>query len=64
MKIISVSEISTHTPHARRDYLVPEDVSTAIHISTHTPLARRDDKFGLADIIPFISTHTPLARRD
>ena len=33
--------ISTHTPHARRDDLLPSG-SITFKISTHTPHARRD----------------------
>ena len=35
------SDISTHTPHARRDMGIGRNVYTPI-ISTHTPHARRD----------------------
>ena len=58
-----VHEISTHTPHARRDDEL-EAAREQYSISTHTPHARRDyattswiDQYD-------ISTHTPHARRD
>ena len=35
-------QISTHTPHARRDSYSPASISRG-NISTHTPHARRDD---------------------
>ena len=35
-------EISTHTPHARRDYLTAFRPISELQISTHTPHARRD----------------------
>ena len=35
-------EISTHTPHARRDDEIEAKVSAEGIISTHTPHARRD----------------------
>ena len=35
-------KISTHTPHARRDYTQIYDNLTEMTISTHTPHARRD----------------------
>ena len=55
--------ISTHTPLARRDKLMPLGVPEEI-ISTHTPLARRDLAVFLLYTGCRISTHTPLARRD
>ena len=39
--------ISTHTPHARRDSAVFHIVQTAV-ISTHTPHARRDVLWGIS----------------
>ena len=55
--------ISTHTPHARRDYFYT-DVEPTYEISTHTPHARRDAIQTVIDCIGVISTHTPHARRD
>ena len=58
-----LEDISTHTPHARRDqngWLNAND----IRISTHTPHARRDLLFCVLVWIEQISTHTPHARRD
>ena len=56
-------QISTHTPHARRD-----DVSCTCfqqpRISTHTPHARRDIRIVHGFFTIKISTHTPHARRD
>ena len=43
-------KISTHTPHARRDYTQIYDNLTEMTISTHTPHARRD--------MPFLSIRT------
>ena len=34
-------KISTHTPLARRDHVLADDLPR-LRISTHTPLARRD----------------------
>ena len=58
------TEISTHTPHARRDfseYIKTDDFKT---ISTHTPHARRDKSCFCHSVKIAISTHTPHARRD
>ena len=58
-----LEDISTHTPHARRDqngWLNAND----IRISTHTPHARRDARIAERGAHPRISTHTPHARRD
>ena len=58
-----VLNISTHTPHARRDaYETPP--FKCIIISTHTPHARRDIVTSAAPTTSHISTHTPHARRD
>ena len=58
-----LKDISTHTPHARRD-----DVSCTCfqqpRISTHTPHARRDIRIVHGFFTIKISTHTPHARRD
>ena len=57
-------QISTHTPHARRDGLRGEPLGGK-PISTHTPHARRDHRRTLAEHVALtISTHTPHARRD
>ena len=37
------SDISTHTPLAGRDKVIPENTALGQVISTHTPLAGRDD---------------------
>ena len=56
--------ISTHTPHARRDYYL-QHIPSQKNISTHTPHARRDYMYlGICFFCSFISTHTPHARRD
>ena len=57
-------DISTHTPHARRDYQ-QKYAGCMFGISTHTPHARRDMKEQIEQLIKeYISTHTPHARRD
>ena len=56
-------EISTHTPHARRDKRVILLI-LRLKISTHTPHARRDFLHLLSMLDVTISTHTPHARRD
>ena len=55
--------ISTHTPHARRDYF-DRVFHTHEVISTHTPHARRDQRRYVKVLLNIISTHTPHARRD
>ena len=62
-KYLGIDEISTHTPLARRDYMLYMYCGSVV-ISTHTPLARRDTIEFQKILICFISTHTPLARRD
>ena len=58
------AQISTHTPHARRDELDINEVQK-ITISTHTPHARRDQFIVICIcLLVIISTHTPHARRD
>ena len=59
-----ITAISTHTPHARRDFVSFISLINRLVISTHTPHARRD--IGLGGILKdlHISTHTPHARRD
>ncbi len=39
-----INQISTHTPHARRDLRYALEPTIAESISTHTPHARRDRK--------------------
>ena len=55
--------ISTHTPHARRDTIL-RHLIYFYKISTHTPHARRDHHIHHPYILTIISTHTPHARRD
>ena len=55
--------ISTHTPHARRDVTIIHCVGNPF-ISTHTPHARRDVTGAEKTLLILISTHTPHARRD
>ena len=55
--------ISTHTPHARRD-AIQSIIAKRLTISTHTPHARRDRPVDILQLILNISTHTPHARRD
>ena len=56
-------EISTHTPHTRRDRTIA--VATFNRsISTHTPHTRRDIVFSAVYAGNIISTHTPHTRRD
>ena len=65
LQIVVTAEpiISTHTPHARRDFVVSR-LGRRWGISTHTPHARRDVKMICLPIFSAISTHTPHARRD
>ncbi len=44
LKFSVITEISTHTPHARRDVEKNDDSETVYTISTHTPHARRDKR--------------------
>mgnify|MGYP004661918473 CR=1 FL=1 len=60
---MSVADISTHTPHARRDE-AQYQMTTDYVISTHTPHARRDASTEQNFHGMHISTHTPHARRD
>ena len=65
LKLGSNLNISTHTPHARRDPLNIRFDTVETSISTHTPHARRDPvKDDDGNVIDIISTHTPHARRD
>ena len=60
----TVWEISTHTPHARRDCAHFSAKLMNKGISTHTPHARRDEFTKMVSLELEISTHTPHARRD
>ena len=59
-----ILDISTHTPHARRDVTHSYLCICLQIISTHTPHARRDYFFIVQRANLVISTHTPHARRD
>ena len=62
-KINEDFEISTHTPHTRRDKKNTFCVGYS-QISTHTPHTRRDESFLQMMTTRGISTHTPHTRRD
>ena len=55
--------ISTHTPHAGRDF-ISAAMRCGINISTHTPHAGRDMTPEKKYLWNYISTHTPHAGRD
>ena len=61
--IIITHIISTHAPHARRDYFSGSD-GIDDTISTHAPHARRDINGLKQKVSDWISTHAPHARRD
>ena len=62
-KCMDALDISTHTPHAGRDFanLGEQPIK---NISTHTPHAGRDKTVSRAKDYASISTHTPHAGRD
>ena len=60
---ISGINISTHTPHAGRDF-ISAAMRCGINISTHTPHAGRDMTPEKKYLWNYISTHTPHAGRD
>ncbi len=45
LELLKVENISTHTPHARRDHR-SRKIWQTLTISTHTPHARRDNTGG------------------
>ena len=59
----SFLQISTHTPHTRRDAERLTHIEDGI-ISTHTPHTRRDGYDPAKITAKCISTHTPHTRRD
>ena len=58
------TEISIHTPHARRDLPWTMPLGQIPRISIHTPHARRDPRKKKEKADNAISIHTPHARRD
>ncbi len=58
----NMSQISTHTPHARRDGTPPTQLGRRRFLLTR--LMRGVTRNAIIDFLQEISTHTPHARRD
>ena len=63
MMVTADEYVSTHTPHAGRDWICAEK-NGDLQVSTHTPHAGRDYAPGCVLKKLPVSTHTPHAGRD